>query len=377
MGVSTCPKGRRPSQVGRSQAVWPQDVHEVFLKVSPAETAGIEHSRKQVTSRIAVLRRQWSGKAGPHDLAEPGNEEIPRVLTATASQSSPSTTTEEEVQPLRNSQPPIAIAPSVTDVTVKVEEHTPPPHAPQPCATVHPLIQRGTLGSSLIGPASAPSPSITSSPQTDLPVSDSSNAVPAAVQSMTSIGYVFGGAPHSAVQTSPLRTSFMPIPVSLASLPETPNLSMSFPPPTAPSIASELDAMLALPNRIVKIGFWGEGMPLRVSDIDWCALLQGVHPTRGYEVILHFWLFVPPVSASHPATAPVINGAVMFDKRLPRPAACRTVGYNVDAAPIREDLGLLFPTVPFLVAGLPQSSAGHTHLPASMLSYCHHLTEST
>ncbi|KAI8998712.1 hypothetical protein BD414DRAFT_512301 [Trametes punicea] len=367
--VNLTPQRKHHKLLKDGSEVWSKEVEKIFVEglkqywqspwatysrgrsrwrnqflVDHLKRAGVDRTKKQVASHIQVLRNMWRGTPEFHLVA--GGEEL----------------FQENGLLAHTNRKPI-VAPSETPGTMKRD--LPESSAGSSSSSSTPEFNTLDFPLELQSAASFPTIPVTAhmSSFSDLALDDVlSNSVP----SLADTGF---GALSSSPQAAPLA----PLNVKLEPLAMDPTL---FTLPQGAFVETAPDFHLSMPNRILNLHFWAEGMvPLSV-DVD---RLVGSTPSMPSRIFLHFKVSMPSVADLRcPPGLQGVSGAVSFASRWTSLAKCQTKSWGAGRTVISQDLGLFTQvTTPELQAGLNADAYSpqmvFAYLPDSALSRCHWL----
>ncbi|KAI0637054.1 hypothetical protein C8Q77DRAFT_1154927 [Trametes polyzona] len=366
--VNLTPQRKHHKLLKDGSEVWSKEVEKIFVEglrqywqspwatysrgrsrwrnqflVDHLKRAGVERTKKQVASHIQVLRNMWRGTPEFHLVA--GGEELFQENGLLAhTNKKPAAVSSETPAALRRDLPETAAGTSSSS------------SSPEFTALDFPLeLQTAT---------SFPTIPITAhmSSFSDLALDD---GLAGSISPLADSGFgALSSSPHAA-HLAPLNVKLEPLAMdpALFTLPQGPFVDATAPIPT-------------LPNRILNLHFWAEGMvPLSV-DVD---RLVGSTPSMPERIFLHFKVSMPPVADLRcPPGLQGVNGAVSFASRWANLAKCQTKSWSPARTVVSQDLGLFSQvTSPELQAGLNTDAYSpqmvFAYLPDSALSRCHWL----
>ncbi|KAI0670463.1 hypothetical protein C8Q78DRAFT_1079426 [Trametes maxima] len=367
--VNLTPQRKHHKLLKDGSEVWSKEVEKIFVEglrqywqspwatysrgrsrwrnqflVDHLKRAGVERTKKQVASHIQVLRNMWRGTPEFHLVA--GGEELFQengLLAHTnkkpiAAPSETPSTRKGDLPELSAGSSSSSSTPEFTALDFPLELQT---------ATSFPTI-----------PATAHMSSFS-----DLALDDVLNS---AISPLAESGFGTLSSSPQASQLAPLNVKLEPLAMdtSLFSLPQ------------GGFIESGPDFHVALPNRILNLHFWAEGMvPLSV-DVD---RLVGSTPSMPARIFLHFRVSMPAVGdLRSPPGLQGVSGAASFASRWTSLAKCQTKSWGAGRTVVSQDLGLFSQvTSPELQAGLNADAYSpqmvFAYLPDSALSRCHWL----
>ncbi|KAI0781021.1 hypothetical protein BD413DRAFT_501804 [Trametes elegans] len=315
--------------------------------VDHLKRAGVERTKKQVASHIQVLRNMWRGTPEFHLVA--GGEELFQ---------------ENGLLAHTNSKPSLP----VSDTSSAHKHDLPEPVVGSSSASSSPEFTALDFPLELQTATSFPTipPTAHMSSFSDLAVDD---VLGTAVSTLADHGY-------GALSSSPHSAPLAPLNVKLEPLAMDPTLFTLPPGPFAESpLASDFSGV-ALPNRILNLHFWAEGMvPLSVD----VGRLVSSTPSMPARIFLHFKVLLPPVADLRcPPGLQGVSGAVSFASRWASLAKCQTKSWGANRTVLSQDIGLFSQvTTPELQAGLNADAYSpqmvFAYLPDSALSRCHWL----
>ncbi|KAH9854146.1 hypothetical protein C2E23DRAFT_867629 [Lenzites betulinus] len=353
--------------------VWSKDVEKIFVEglrqywqspwatysrgrsrwrnqflVDHLKRAGVERTKKQVASHIQVLRNMWRGTPEFHLVA--GGEELFQengLLAHTNKKPAPASS--DTPSSLRRDLPESATGSSSSLST------------PEFNTLDFPLELQTTTSFPTI-PMTAHMSSFS-----DLALDD---GLPTSLAPLADSGFgALSSSPHAA-HLAPLNVKLEPLAMdpTLFSLPQGAFVEG----PAAPADF----APVALPNRILSLHFWAEGMSPLSVDVD---RLVGSTPSMPSRLFLHFRISMPPVADLRCAPGlQGVNGAVSFAAHWASVAKCQTKSWDGCRTVVSQDLGLLSQvSTPELQADLSTDAYPpqlvFAYLPDSALSRCHWL----
>ncbi|KAI0362004.1 hypothetical protein OH77DRAFT_12266 [Trametes cingulata] len=367
--VNLTPQRKHHKLLKDGSEVWSKEVEKIFVEglrqywqspwatysrgrsrwrnqflVDHLKRAGVDRTKKQVASHIQVLRNMWRGTPEFHLVA--GGEELFQENGLLAhTNKKPAAAPSETPSTLRHDLPESSAGSSSTSST------------PEFSALDFPLeLQTAT---------SFPTIPITAhmSSFSDLALDDTLST---SISPLSESGF----GPLSA---SPQASHLAPINVKLEPLAMDPTL---FTLPQGSFVESAPDFHVTLPNRILNLHFWAEGMvPLSV-DVD---RLVGSTPSMPSRIFLHFKVSMPSVADLRcPPGLQGVSGAVSFASRWSSLAKCQTKSWGAGRTVVSQDLGLFTQvTTPELQAGLNADAYSpqmvFAYLPDSALTRCHWL----
>ncbi|KAH9901303.1 hypothetical protein C8Q73DRAFT_742885 [Cubamyces lactineus] len=369
--VNLTPQRKHHKLLKDGSEVWSKEVEKIFVEglrqywqspwatysrgrsrwrnqflVDHLKRAGVERTKKQVASHIQVLRNMWRGTPEFHLVA--GGEELFQENGLLApTNKKPTAATSETPSALKSDLPEMSAGSSSSSST------------PEFSALDFPLeLQTATTFPTI-------PPTAHMSSFSDLALDDVLHT------SVASLADPAFGTLSSSPQGAPLA----PINVKLEPLAMDPAL-FTLPQGALVDAASAPDFQLSMPNRILNLHFWAEGMvPLSV-DVD---RLVGSTPSMPSRIFLHFKVSMPSVADLHcPPGLQGVSGAVSFASRWASLAKCHTKSWGPGRTVVSQDLGLFTQvTTPELQAGLNADAYSpqmvFACLPDSALSRCHWL----
>ncbi|KAL7283328.1 hypothetical protein ACG7TL_002757 [Trametes sanguinea] len=367
--VNLTPQRKHHKLLKDGSEVWSKEVEKIFVEglkqywqspwatysrgrsrwrnqflVDHLKRAGVERTKKQVASHIQVLRNMWRGTPEFHLVA--GGEELFQ---------------ENGLLAHTNGKP--ALPPSDTPSALKRDL---PDSSAGSSSSSSPEFN--TLDFPLELQSAASFPTIPASAHmssfSDLAFDD---VLSNSISPITESGF-------GALSSSPHAASLLAGNVKLEPLAMDPAL-FTLPQGTFVEAAPDFQH-LSVPNRILNLHFWAEGMvPLSV-DVD---RLVGSTPSMPSRIFLHFKVSMPAVGDLRcPPGLQGVSGAASFASRWSSLAKCQTKSWGVGRTVVSQDLGLFTQvTTPELQAGLNADAYSpqmvFAYLPDSALSRCHWL----
>ncbi|KAI0664891.1 hypothetical protein C8Q70DRAFT_18712 [Cubamyces menziesii] len=364
--VNLTPQRKHHKLLKDGSEVWSKEVEKIFVEglrqywqspwatysrgrsrwrnqflVDHLKRAGVERTKKQVASHIQVLRNMWRGTPGGEELFQENG------LLAHTNNKKPTAAASETPSALTGDLPEMSAGSSSSSST------------PEFSALDFPLELQTTTTFPTIPPTAH------MSSFSDLALDDVLHTSVASLADPT-----FG-----TLSSSPQAAPLAPINVKLEPLAMDPAL-FTLPQGALVDAASAPDFQLSMPNRILNLHFWAEGMvPLSV-DVD---RLVGSTPSMPSRIFLHFKVSMPSIADLHcPPGLQGVSGAVSFASRWASLAKCHTKSWGPGRTVVSQDLGLFSQvTTPELQAGLNADAYSpqmvFAYLPDSALSRCHWL----